>query len=224
MATRVHSATPTVEQYQKYQAAWGWFNEQLFDETLNPCLLNFSRHRGALGFFHPRRWHKGKAAIHEISLNPNHLTRPLAEVMATLVHEMCHQWQFDHGTPPRKAYHDIEWARKMDEVGLVPSNTGQPGGKRTGQKMTHYISEAGKFADAMEKMPLEYQLPWLGEEAEATPKVKTQKRMRLTCPGCEMHVWVAVEDMERSVFCGDCGETYLNREELKERRNDEVDN
>ena len=34
MATRVHSATPTVEQYQKYQAAWGWFNEQLFDGTL----------------------------------------------------------------------------------------------------------------------------------------------------------------------------------------------
>ena len=31
---------------------------------------------------------------------------------------LAHQWQFDLGTPPRKAYHDRVWARKMDEVGL----------------------------------------------------------------------------------------------------------
>jgi hypothetical protein len=27
----------------------------------------------------------------------------------------------------------------MESIGLVPSNTGLPGGKRTGQQMTHYI-------------------------------------------------------------------------------------
>jgi hypothetical protein len=33
----------------------------------------------------------------------------------------------------------------MEEVGLIPSSTGAPGGKRTGQSMSHYIDPDGKF-------------------------------------------------------------------------------
>ncbi|GGY19461.1 hypothetical protein GCM10011289_23780 [Paludibacterium paludis] len=33
----------------------------------------------------------------------------------------------------------------MEEVGLVPSSTGQPGGKKTGQKMADYPASGGKF-------------------------------------------------------------------------------
>ena len=34
----------------------------------------------------------------------------------------------------------------MQEIGLMPSNTGQPGGGKTGQQMTHYVIEDGPFA------------------------------------------------------------------------------
>jgi hypothetical protein len=34
----------------------------------------------------------------------------------------------------------------MEILGLVPSDTGQPGGARTGQKVTHYINPEGAFA------------------------------------------------------------------------------
>ena len=47
--------------------------------------------------------------------------------------------------PGRTGYHNREWASKMLEVGLVPSDTGQPGGKQTGQHMTHYIDPKGRI-------------------------------------------------------------------------------
>ena len=33
----------------------------------------------------------------------------------------------------------------MQSIGLMPSDTGEPGGKRHGQQMTHYIIEGGPF-------------------------------------------------------------------------------
>jgi hypothetical protein len=36
----------------------------------------------------------------------------------------------------------------MERVGLMPSSTGEPGGKRTGQKVSHYILADGPFARA----------------------------------------------------------------------------
>jgi hypothetical protein len=44
-----------------------------------------------------------------------------------------------HGIPPRRSYHDRQWAATMKEIGLRPSTTGEPGGKETGQSVTHYI-------------------------------------------------------------------------------------
>jgi Zn-dependent peptidase ImmA (M78 family) len=32
----------------------------------------------------------------------------------TLAHEMAHVWQKTHGTPPRRFYHDRQWAAKMN--------------------------------------------------------------------------------------------------------------
>ena len=68
---------------------------------------------------------------------------------STLAHEMAHAWQYHFGKPSAEAgYHNVEWGTKMEEIGLMPSNTGEPGGKRTGQQMTHYIVEDGPFAEA----------------------------------------------------------------------------
>ena len=61
---------------------------------------------------------------------------------------MAHQWQRHHGKPSRTGYHNKEWAAKMIEVGLVPSSTGEIGGKQVGQHMTHYIADGGAFAQA----------------------------------------------------------------------------
>jgi predicted SprT family Zn-dependent metalloprotease len=124
--------------------AFDYFNAALFGGELPRCILNFSRHSNrANGFFAPERWSRGTEHTHEISLNPDLLNRPLLACMSTLVHEMAHLWQHAEGKPSRRTYHNAEWAQKMEDVGLMPSHTGEPGGRRTGQKMSHYVIEGG---------------------------------------------------------------------------------
>jgi hypothetical protein len=40
----------------------------------------------------------------------------------------------------------------MEEVGLVSSDTGQPGGKKTGQFMTHFVDPNGLFLKSFNKL------------------------------------------------------------------------
>jgi hypothetical protein len=61
-------------------------------------------------------------------------------------------WQQTHGEPPRRSYHDREWAGKMKQIGLQPSDTGEPGGKEAGQSVTHYIVAGAAFAEAYAKL------------------------------------------------------------------------
>ena len=53
--------------------------------------------------------------------------------------DQAHVWQQTHGKPPRRCYHDRQGSAKMKEPGLQPSDTAAPGGKETGQNITHYI-------------------------------------------------------------------------------------
>jgi len=178
-----------------------------------------------VGFFCPERWQKDDEVVHEISLNPDLLKRPPEKSMSTLAHEMSHQWQHDLGTPPRRCYHDKEWAGKMKEIGLIPSDTGEPGGKETGQKMDHYIDPDGNFIQAFKKMPHEFKLPWLsggGDEEKEKEKKPTIKKIKLTCPGCEMTIWILADDVGRQVSCDDCGETFVTKDQVeKEDEHDE---
>lgn len=204
---------PTIEQFSKYQAAYDYFNRQLFGGKLKPCLLVFrdgkrKKNCIVLGHFAPERWRNADGeACHEISLNPETLHRELTETFGTLVHEMAHQWQQDHGTPPRGGYHDREWAKKMSEIGLVPSDTGAPGGKMTGQRMTHYVDPTGAFKKAFDAMPENVALPWVtgGFELAAPSKPKARNKIKYSCPGCDSNVW---GKPGLQVVCGECEETY----------------
>lgn len=211
--------TPALEQYGAYQEAWSYFNRTLFGGKLQPCHLTFSRHRGSQGFFAPHRWTKDGKTIHEIALNPAGLSRPISEVFGTLVHEMVHQWQFDCGRPPRAGYHDMQWASKMEAVGLIPSDTGATGGKKTGQKMTHYIDKDGTFAQAVKVMPKEAVLPWISPEEhenDEKEKKKAAKKVKLTCTGCERSCWVLLMDEDWQLECMECGSELATKDELED--------
>ena len=50
----------------------------------------------------------------------------------------------------------------MERIGLIPSDTGQPGGKRVGESMSHYIEDGGPFDKACkELLTTEFKLSWL---------------------------------------------------------------
>lgn len=202
MATAT-KADPTGEQFGGYRLAFDYFNDKLFGGELPRCLLNFSRGVRCYGFFAPKRWRRGEDVTHEISLNPDVVERPLRATLATLVHEMAHLWQEVYGEPSRNGYHNAEWGRKMDEIGLCPSSTGQPGGKRTGQAVSHYIVYGGPYDLAFADLPEEVALPWSSVPMIRDEKAKKSNKVKYTCPGCEANAWGKAG---LHIRCGDCDE------------------
>src|SRR5512144_2680684 len=128
---------PTTRTYTILTAAYEFLNRELFSAALPPGLITMQRHKGALGFFSGERFANTAdpgEITDAIALNPVHFaTRKPAEVLSTLVHELVHLWQHHLGTRPRKGYHDRQLAGKMLAVGLIPTVTGEMGGKQTGQ-------------------------------------------------------------------------------------------
>jgi SprT-like family len=200
------ASDPTREQFESYSKAYDYFNENLFEGKLPRCILNFSRKsKRTRGFFAPQRWERQGVFTHEISLNPDHLGRPPRETLGTLVHEMVHLWQEEEGTPSRNGYHNKEWGQKMDEVGLTPTSTGEPGGKRTGQSVTHVIVEKGLFARAFDAMPEECLLPWLSSMPGSRTATRNPK-VKYTCPLCASNAW---GKPGISIVCGECDVPFL---------------
>lgn len=211
---RTRSSTPTTAQFTAFQAMYDYFNRELFNRALRPVILNFSRAANTLGFFAPERWEQEDTTTHEISLNPAHLaTRSPRDIASTLVHEMVHCWQQEHGTPSARGYHNQQWAQKMLEVGLVPSATGTPGGARVGFKMSHYIEEGGAFSRAYNKMPKAHLLPWSSWEPDGPRRKKApsaRSKVKYTCPACGANAW---GKPELRLVCGEDGKRMRAEED-----------
>lgn len=138
---------PTEEAYRELQKAYDLFNERLFDSQLPGALLVMTRRKNTFGYYSPKRFANREGEVtDEIALNQSYFAvRSVEQVLSTLGHEMCHQWQEHFGSKTRRCYHDKEFATKMESLGLITSDTGYPGGKRVGEKITHYITEDGLF-------------------------------------------------------------------------------
>lgn len=156
---------PTVQAYAELQTAFDHYNRRLFGGELPFCLITMQREGRTYGYFSSQRFvHRhDKSTTDEIAINPAYFAVvPLLEVLQTLVHEMAHAWQFHFGNPGRRGYHNKEWADKMESIGLMPSNTGKPGGKKTGEKMADYAIPGGLFMQATDELlTQDFRISWL---------------------------------------------------------------
>ncbi len=199
---------PTTQTYTSLATAYDFFNLELFSGSLPPCLITMQRHKGAYGYFSGERFANTadpKEVTDEIALNPIHFaTQKPVKVLSTLVHEMVHLWQHHYGKPPRKGYHDREWAAKMREIGLIPTATGEERGKETGQKMHHLIAEDGSFACAVNKLLAEHPaILYHDRSSDTARKKKAASKTKYTCPSCGLNAWAKPD---APLICGTCQE------------------
>ena len=154
-------AKPTEQAYEELQLAYDWFNQRLFDGVLPPCLITFQRNKRTMGYFSKERFvdQSGKKTD-EIALNPEYFAViPLDELLSTLVHE---------------------WADKMMAVGLCPSDTGQPGGKQTGDQMMDYILENGRFRHECDALiETKFKISWYDRFPAPMPSLKLNGEMKI---------------------------------------------
>ena len=199
--------TPTVQQYAELQDAFAFFNLRLFGGRLPSAMTVLTSNPRSRGHFANNRWGEGlrcdRAETHEISLNPElFAVQDVRVTLSTLVHEMVHLQQQIEGKPSRSGYHNKQWANMMAEVGLVASDTGRPGGKQVGQRMTHYIEAGGAFDGACQELLDEgWQFP-LARVAEVRGgAARKPTRVKFTCAECGAAAW---GKPSLNIMCGDC--------------------
>ncbi len=227
MAIRV-----TSREYETFQVAYDLFNAELFDGQLAGALITLQRKAGATGYYSKGSFisrQKDGRSMDEIAINPDSMSYypDDVEIWQTLLHEMVHQWQCHHGKPSRGGYHNKEFAMKMREIGLMPSDTGSEGGKQTGQHMADYPIAGGEFLrcvgllneqnirvnwESLTAATMEVQIPAMieaGHEEQAAEYVasiamaesKKKSKSKYSCPSCGLNAW-GKPDM--NLLCGDC--------------------
>lgn len=215
------SPTITTKQYSVLDEAYKHFNKALFKNELPDCMLLLHRKgKNNLGYYHPERFMQReevskfyakkikKKDIHyidELSLNPdNFIGYSDTAILSVLAHEMCHVWQYRCTDKyPRNGYHDKVWGRKMEEIGLMPSNTGAESGKKTGQQMHHYIIQGGKFEASALIFLKKNTIAATSFQLEKNSTSQKKNKQKYTCPSCEQNAWAKPD---ASLKCGECDE------------------
>lgn len=200
--------TKPTQQYSTFQAAYDYFDAHLFGRELPPCMITLNRKPNCRGYFSPDRFkHRGQGqTTHEIALNPDVFSSCTdREILSTLVHEMVHLWQQEHGRPGKSTYHNQEWADRMKELGLQPTDTGEVGGKEVGHKMTHLIVDGGPFDALTQRLLAEgFSLDWQSA-APVAGAPKKKDRIKYTCPVCGTNLWAKPGV---HVACVECDEEF----------------
>jgi len=141
---------PTIEFYGHLDSAFDFFNNRLFAGELPKVMFELTNKKRVGGYFKSKAWQSvDDTFVHTIAINPQYIVHstPL-QVYSTIVHEAAHLWQHVYGEVGRGNYHNTEWADKMESIGLMPSSTSRPGGKRTGQSMGDYPIPGSLFEQA----------------------------------------------------------------------------
>ncbi len=200
----------TENEYKIWDDAYKFFNEKLFGNNLPEVLITLNRKKKARGYFSFERFvsrENPNKLISEIALNPDtFIDRDDMSLISTHVHEMVHVWQFYLGNRPEKGnYHDKEWGEMMEKIGLMPSSTGEKGGKRCGIKVSHWIIPNGKFEVYCKEFLQDKKINWqnvrINESAKQT-RNRTPK-LKYKCPDCEKSV---SSKNEIKVMCMSCNQ------------------
>lgn len=100
------------------------FNVTFFkDEPVGVPVISFEKTKtGNLGHYVIGR--NAFGVRENININRVHLDRTLWEILATLVHEMCHSWQAAYGSPSNSWFHNREFREKMLVIGISVNEKG----------------------------------------------------------------------------------------------------
>jgi hypothetical protein len=95
----------------------------------------------------------------------------------------------------------------MKRIGLHPSDTAAPGGKETGQRVSHYIIKHGPYQESFERWSATRPAALYADVAMALSSEKSSKakqKVKYCCPDCDNAAW---GKPKLNIMCGDCEKT-----------------
>jgi predicted SprT family Zn-dependent metalloprotease len=165
-----------------------------FDVTDRRTLGHYTLMRNGLGV----RW--------AINLNPVHLARPVHQVLATLLHELAHAWQHEHGTPSKPPHHNREFRDLCEGFGIPTDEAGHDRGVRHGSPFEEYCRRHGVDFPAPGASQPDAAGPGAPGPSPLLPvppaRPRGSKMKKWSCP-CGVNVRVAIATFDAT--CNRCG-------------------
>lgn len=100
-------------------------NETYFENELETPTITIQSTAGAYGHVTTGKvWHNLETATHELNISADYLSRPIENVVATLIHEACHLYAMQNGikdTSNRGVYHNRHFKDLAEQRGLIIS-------------------------------------------------------------------------------------------------------
>jgi len=183
---------------------------ELFAGQVPEVVLSFDvTDRRTLGHYHLKR--NGLGVRWALNLNPVHLARPVFEVLSTLLHELAHAWQHEHGTPSKPPHHNREFRDRCEAFGIPTDEGGHDLGVRHGTPFEGYCRRHGIAfpppPGAAEPAAGGPGLPGPTPLLPVPPaKPRGSKMKKWTCP-CGVNVRVAIAAFDAT--CNKCGGRFL---------------
>lgn len=111
-------------------------NEEFFESALSRPTITIQSTPRAYGHFSLREdtWVSKLGGTHEINIGAGTLARPIEEVAATLLHEMVHYWNYEHGIQDcsrGNTYHNRRFKEAAEARGLMVEHSDKYGWSHT---------------------------------------------------------------------------------------------
>ncbi|MCL2862421.1 MAG: SprT-like domain-containing protein, partial [Firmicutes bacterium] len=172
---------------------------KFFENALSKIVITIQADmkQRALGWFTPyEAWSgAGDTTSPEINISANYLDRPPHEIISTMLHEMCHQYAYQHDIQDcsrNNTYHNKRFKEIAERHGLEVTKS-----VKGGYNVTALTAEAREIVEPIVSLlNLKRVVPTkLGKKTSSTRKYM--------CPECEMTVRAT---KEVNIKCGDCDE------------------
>ena len=179
------------------------FNKHFFQKKLKTPVISFDRTRSnTLGHFVVGRNSIGLKW--NTNINSLYIDLPLVDTLATLLHEMTHQWQQEFGKKKGKSrrsyYHNLEFRNKTKRMGIPSDKSGVTSYYKN--PFISFLKDNGVSINSQllsEKQPAVMKIP-------AVKKIPGMSKLKKWCCGCT-NVRVAISDFQAK--CLKCSNKFV---------------
>lgn len=174
------------------------------DELVQPIItvqkdFNSKKNQQTLGWCSVEKvWNDGKDKTREINICAESLSRPIEDVVGTLLHEMAHLFNLQQGIKDTSGasnqYHNDKFKKTSESHGLTVEKD------RYGWHITHPNASTIEFLKSIDAKPFEI---FRERQFKIEKPKKTRESHTYVCPSCEAKV---KSSTEVRVMCKDCEE------------------
>lgn len=190
-------------------------NARYFENTLSRPTITIQSTPKAYGHFSLREdtWVSKIGGTHEINIGAGTLSRPIENVVATLLHEMVHYYNYERGVQDcsrGNTYHNRKFKEAAEARGLVVERSERYGWSRTSPSETliDFVLDNGLTDILLNRNEGSgFQMTGTGAHSGSVfGTTKTSSTRKYICPCCGMSIRAT---REVRIACMDCDEQMV---------------